>query len=104
MIEIEIEEVVQRLTFNRRLPEFIDRAKYLEGKLQEGEYLTVEMEDLELRDMARSSADRMVLDLYGRKEKPVRAVTLDSLGTISWSDDLFLDYRPIPESKRYPNN
>jgi hypothetical protein len=99
-----IGKVARRLTFYRKLPEFIDRAKYLEGRLREGEYLTVEMEDLELTGRAKHSADMMVLDLHRKHGGTIRAISLDSLGTISWFSELFRDYRPLPESQRYPDN
>lgn len=102
MLESEIEKAAQRLTFTRMLPEFIDRAKYLEGKLQEGERLEVEMTEVEI-GRAKTNMDVLILKLYGREDEPIRAVSLSGLG-ISYFDYLFTDYRPLPDSQRYPNN
>jgi len=38
-IEENITEALEKFTFNKRLPEFIDMAKYLEARLKEGEHL-----------------------------------------------------------------
>lgn len=97
-LEVEIEEISQHLAFNRKLPEFIDRTRFLEERLQEGEYLKPELGELDLSGKVELVVETMVLNLYGREEEPVKALVLSSLGRILCNTNLFSDYEPSSET------
>ncbi len=106
---VEIGEVIrgmvlnsrERMAVDGRLPEIIHRANHLYWKLQEGEYFTPEIEDLDLGGKVRQNVGAMVLYFHGIREKPVKTLILTSSGTIVLPDpNLFLDYKPLPEPQR----
>lgn len=99
-IEKDIKETLKKLTFFKNLPEFTDRAKFLEGRLKEGESLSVGVDELQLIGPARETADFIYLELHRTEGKPERAVTLDCLGGMTYIVDIFKDYRPLPEFQR----
>ena len=96
-IEENIRKALKKVSFNKNLPEFIDRAKYLEEKLKEGENLLI---GLKLSGSALGAANFIYLELHNKEGEPKRVVTLDCLGDITYSVDIFKDYRPLPESQR----
>lgn len=115
---VEIEEVLGRMTINnsrspefmgmtnylrrleikRKLPEFMNRARYIEGRLQEGESLIPEIGVLGSSGKAGPGVETMVLNLYGREEEPVKALALGSSGMMEWDESLFTDYKPPSET------
>lgn len=97
-IEEDIRKAIEKVSFNKKLLEkFIDMSKYLEGRLKEGEDL---FPGLKLSGSALGAANFIYLELHNKEGEPRRVVTLDCLGDITYSDDLFKDYRPSPESQR----
>ena len=101
-IEEDIRESIQKFTFNKNLPEFIDMAKYLEGRLKEGENLLIGVDERELIGPANYTADFIYLELQKTEGKPGRVATLNCLGDITYNVYIFKDYRPLPESQREP--
>jgi len=93
-IEKDIRESIKKFTFHKNLLEFIDRAKYLEERLKEGEDILVKLDEHKL-----SGIEFIYLELHKTEGKPKKVVTLNCLG-ITYSVDLFKDYRPLPESQR----
>lgn len=100
-IEEEINEAVKKFMFNKRLPEFIDRAKYLEKKLKKGEYLLVKEGKSEHSGGQRvpDIVDFIYLKLY-RPREIVDALSLDCLGDLSWNKNLFKYYMFSRKHKR----
>jgi len=93
-IEEDIKEAIKKFTFHKNLLEFIDRAKYLEERLKEGENILVKLDEHKL-----SGIEFIYLELHNKEGKPRRVATLNCLG-IRYKSDLFKDYRPLPESQR----
>jgi len=88
-IEKQIKETIKRFTFNKKLFEFINRAKHLERKLKEGEGLLVGVDEKELSGPAPYTVDFIYVELQiGAKRE--RVLTLDCLGDITYKQDLFL--------------
>ena len=100
-IEKLIKETIEIFTFNKRLPEFIDMAKYLEGRLKKGECLLVKVDEHQLVGPAKHTVDFIYLDIQKRGgRKPERAATLNCLGDITYNANIFKGYRPLSESQR----
>ena len=93
-IEEDIKEAFRTLTFHKNLLEFTDMAKYLEGRLKEGESLLAKLDEHKL-----SGIEFIYLELHKTEGKPKRVATLNCLG-IKYNVDLFKDYRSLPESQR----
>ncbi|GAH66165.1 unnamed protein product [marine sediment metagenome] len=93
-IEKDIIEKIKRFTFNKNLLEFIDRAKYLEERLKEGENILVKLDEHKL-----SGIEFIYLELHKTEGKPEKVVSLNCLG-IRYKSDFFKDYKPLPESQR----
>lgn len=100
-IEEDISEASKKLTFFKNLPEFIDRAKYLERRLKEGEKLLFGVDKFEIRDPSQETADFIYLDIKRTegKLKRERVVTFTCLGDMIYKTDIFKDYRPPPEAQ-----
>ena len=93
-IEEDIKKAIKKFTFNKNLLEFIDRAKYLEERLKEGENILVKLDEHKL-----SGIEFIYLELHKTEGKPEKVASLNCLG-IRYKFDLFKDYRPLPESQR----
>jgi len=76
----------ERSRFNKELPEFIDKAKFLEEKLKPGEKLPVGVEKNELFS---STPYAIYLELHKKGEKPERVLVLNCLGGISYQFKYF---------------
>jgi len=99
-IEEDIRKALEKFTFNKKLPEFIDRAKYLEERLKEGEHLLVKIGKLETFDPTPYIVYNIFLELHKTKGKPRKVITINRLGDLKYKNDLFKDYRPSPKSQR----
>ena len=99
-IEEDIRKALERLIFNKKLPEFIDRAKYLEERLEEGEHLLIKIGKLETFDPTLYIVYNIFLELHTTKGKPRKVITIDPLGDLKYRNDLFKGYRPLPESQK----
>lgn len=97
-IEENITKAIKRFIFNKKLPKFIDMAKYLERRLKEGENLLVGVGEHEIK--YHSDVDFIYLELHNTEGKSERVVTLNCLGDITYEVDIFKDYRPLLESQR----
>ncbi len=96
-IEKDIIEAIKKFTFNKKLPEFIDMAKHLEGRLKEGENLSVRIGKLRTFGPICYT---IYLELQKTKGKPRRVIRIDSSGDLKYRANLFKDYKPLPESQR----
>jgi len=102
-IEEDIIEKIKRFAFNKKLPEFIDRAKYLEGRLKEGEGLLVRKGWLKTRGPTCWNPCIIYLELHKPEGKPKRkrVVTIHCSGEeLTYNVDLFKDYKPLSKSQR----
>ncbi len=98
-IEETIIETVKRFTFDEKLPEFIDRAKYLEERLKEGQKIFVEIKG----DKAPLHIYAIHLEIHELGEYPRKIIYIDTLGKLRINKkerNLFKDYKPSPESQR----
>ncbi|HUW43412.1 MAG TPA: hypothetical protein VMV95_00405 [Bacillota bacterium] len=96
-IEKEIKDAAKELQFFKNLPEFINRAKYLKGKLKPGETLSFGTDGLRNFNY---SAEFIYLEIHKKEGKPERPLSIDCLGDIHLDHYLFEDYKPLPESQR----
>jgi len=99
-IEEDIIGAIKRFTFNKKLPEFIDRAKYLEERLKEGENLSVRIGKHGTFGPTSYNVYTISLELHKTEGKLRRVVRIDSLGNLKYRIDLFKDYKSLPESQR----
>ena len=99
-IEEDINEAIKKLTFFKNLPEFKDRAKYLEERLKEGESLLIKVDEHKLTGPADYTADFIYLEFYKAEEKPEKVLSLNCLGDVLYGMDLFKDYISLPEFQR----
>lgn len=93
-IEEDIKEAFRTLTFHKNLLKFIDRAKYLEERLKEGEKLSIGVDERKF-----SGVEFIYLELHKTEGKPEKVATLNCLG-ITYQRDIFKYYGPLPESQR----
>ena len=98
-IEEDIRKALEKFTFNKNLPEFIDRAKFLAGRLKEGEKLLAGLDKFGLTG-PHYLTDHIYLDLNRREGRRQRVATIDCLGEIRYREDIFQDYKSLPESQR----
>lgn len=93
-IEEKIIKSMKNWRFYRRLPEFLDRVRYLESKLkkEEGEYLKI----VETEDYADyTDAIGIKLLKKGAEESAAAPVLrLNCLGEMTYSMEYFKDYKP----------
>lgn len=89
-IEKDINEAIEKnfpeIDKTKSLPEFIDRAKFLEEKLKPGEKLPVGVEKNELFSPFPYA---IYLELRKKGEKPERVLVLNCLGGISYQFKYF---------------
>ena len=96
-VEKEIRKATKKFELKKNIPEFIDRAKFLEERLKKGEKLSIEVSEDELVGPASYTVH---LELHKKGEKPERVANLGCLGRMSYRFDLFKDYNPSLESQR----
>ncbi|TET77437.1 MAG: hypothetical protein E3J41_07110 [Candidatus Cloacimonadota bacterium] len=92
----DIKKVIKRL--DKNLLEFIDRAKYLKGRLKEGESFLDGIDEPKLGNYIPDTARVIYLEIHRTKGRSERVATINCLGNITYSVDIFKDYRPLPES------
>ena len=96
--EKDIKKVIKRL--DKNLLEFIDRAKYLEGRLKEGESLLDGIDELKLGNHIPDTARVIYLEIHRTKGRSERVATINCLGEMTYRIDIFKNYRFLPESQR----
>ena len=100
-IEEDINEALKKLSLFKKLPEFIDKAKYLEGRLKKGERLSIRRDEFKLVDPTGHIVDYIYLELRKKGEEPEEILTLTCLGDmIGAYENFFEDYRPPQKSQR----
>jgi hypothetical protein len=92
-IEEDVEKRIKKFAFFNNLPEFIDRAKFLEGRLKKGKSLLIGVSKRELKGSS-DSLDYIYFGVY-TEEKFIEAITLDCLGRMAYNADFFKDYKPL---------
>ena len=97
-IEKDVRRAIEKFTFNKSLPEFIDRAKFLEERLKEGEKLSVGIDKFGFSD-APKATNFVYLELQ-KTEGKQRVAILSHVGEIAYITDIFKDYKPSPKSQR----
>lgn len=92
-IEQDIVKTIMKSTFNKKLPEFIDRAKFLEKRLKEGEQLFFQL--TEYKAFITDYSYYIGLDLHKRGIEPRTVIFIGGDGKLRYEKDLFKDYKPI---------
>lgn len=88
-------EAIKKFTFNKKLPEFIDRAKFLEERLKEGQKLFIAISKHNLLPILYEYS--IYLELHELGKYPRRMIYIDGLGKLRIDKkerDLFKDYKP----------
>jgi len=85
--------------FNKDLPEFIDRAKYLKRRLKKRERLSVGVDKFGLHNFSMDT-DFIYLELH-KTEGKQKMVALSCLGELAYIVDFFKNFRPLPEYNNF---
>jgi hypothetical protein len=99
-IEEDIRKALEKFTFNKNLPEFIDMAKHLEERLKKGESILVKVDKRGLVGLTDHTVDFIYLELHKIEGRPEGAASLDCLGDIAYRNDIFRGYKFTQKSQR----
>ena len=94
-LKSKVEETFQKFGVNKKFPEFLDRAIYIESKLKEHESLVIKHEsrDSPGRFGVHDDIDMMNAYIEGKDDKKELILSLDATGRMSYNKELLKSYK-----------
>ena len=94
-LKSKVEEIFQKFEVNKKFPEFLDRAIYIEGQLKEHESLVIKHESRDSPGMLSVHDDIDMIRAYIKRKdgKEEIILSLDATGRMSYNEELLKSYK-----------
>lgn len=94
-LKSKVEETFQKFEVNKKFPEFLDRAIYIEGQLKEHESLVIKHESRDSPGMfgVHDDIDMMLAYIKRKDSKEELILSLDAVGIMFYDGSLLKPYK-----------